>query len=79
MKYFDFEKKQPLIGEEIFIIQQLSKGSNVFIATYLGRENIDIFGTSVIKLDNFKKYSNKSYLNQHNKFMSVNLHWARLY
>lgn len=78
MEWLDFEKKRPHIGEEIFVVQQLSKGNNIFIATYLGREYIDIFGTSIIRLDNFKRYSNKSCLNQHHKFISSNLHWARL-
>ena len=79
MEWFEFENKRPHIGEEILVIQQLSNGNNVFYCTYLGRGHIDIFGESVIRLDNFKKYSNKSYLNQHNRFMSVSLHWARLY
>lgn len=79
MEWFEFENKQPHIGEEILVMQIFFNHTKIFIATYLGRKEIDIFGGYDVKLDNFKKYIQKDYSSQFHCFLSSNLRWARLH
>lgn len=79
MRWLKFEKRQPRIGEKIFVAKDIWKGTHIFIATYLGRKNICKTGICDVELDNFEKYSPKSYISQYHSFASENLHWARLY
>lgn len=79
MKWFDFDKKKPHIGEEILVMEIFFNHTKIFIATYLGRENTDIKEICDIKLDNFKKYIQEDYLSQYHLFLSSCLRWARLH
>lgn len=79
MKWFEFEKKQPRIGEEIFVMQIFFNHTKIFIATYLGRENTYMKEICDVKLDNFKKYIQEDYSSQYHCFLSSCLRWARLY
>ena len=78
MKWLEFEKRQPRIGERILVAKDMWKGANIFVATYLGRINICNNGSCDVELDNFEKYSPKSYISQYHYFLSSCLHWARL-
>lgn len=78
MEWYSFRKKRPRVGEMIFVAKDMWKGTNIFIATYLGRINICNTGICDVELDNFEKYSPKSYISQYHFFASENLHWARL-
>lgn len=79
MEWFDFEKKRPHIGEEIFVMQIFFNDIKIFIATYLGRERTEIEELYDVKLDNFKKYIQKDYSSQYHYFLSSCLRWARLH
>ena len=78
MEWYSFRKKRPRVGEKILVAKDMWKGANIFIATYLGRINICNTGICDIELDNFEKYSLKSYISQYHFFASENLHRARL-
>lgn len=79
MEWFDFEKKQPHIGEEILVMKIYFNRTKIFIATYLGRERTDNKEMFDVKLDNFKKYIQEDYSSQYHYFLSSCLRWARLY
>lgn len=78
MEWFEFEKKQPHIGEEILVMKTILGHHKIFVATYLGRERIDSRGVCDVKLANFKRYIQKNYSSQFHCFISSCLRWARL-
>lgn len=78
MEWYSFRKKRPRVGEMIFVAKDMWKGANIFIATYLGRKNICNTGSCDVELNNFEKYSPKSYISQYYFFASENLHWAKI-
>ena len=79
MEWFDFDKKRPHIGEEIFVMEIFFNHTKIFIATYLGREKTDITELYNVKLDNFKKNIQEDYSSPYHYFLSSCLRWARLY
>lgn len=79
MEWFEFEKKQPHIGEEILVMKIFFNHTKIFIATYLGRKKVDSEEMFDVKLDNFKKYIQKDYSSQYHYFLSSCLRWARLH
>ena len=78
MEWFEFDKKRPHIGEEIFVMEIFFNHTKIFIATYLGRERTEIEEINDVKLDNFKKYFQED-SSPHHSFLSSCLRWARLY
>ena len=79
MEWFEFEKKQPHIGEEILVMKIFFNHTKIFIATYLGRERTDNKEMFDVKIDNFKKYIQEDYSSQYHYFLSSCLRWARLH
>jgi hypothetical protein len=75
MEWFDFDKKRPHIGEEIFVMQRFFNYTKIFIATYLGRERTEIEEIYDVKLDNFKKYFQEDYSSPYHSFLSSCLRW----
>ena len=78
MKWYNFKKKQPIIGEKIFTIKQGWTDCKIFISTYLGRKDINSI-VCEIKLDNFQPYlDDKKYMPEILLFSSLDTFWARL-
>lgn len=78
MKWFEFDNKQPRIGEEILVIKETPFGCRTWTATYSGIRKAS-FKTHEVRLINIKKYIEKTtIICPHSWLSTVNLVWTRL-